>query len=189
MGIKSSEESYTFETNGKAAAAFLVGALIGAGIAHIFTKRYYAKKADEAVADVVERFSKITDDAAAELNTATAVLVNATDDLRAGRVDEMSPTEEDPHVISVSEYTDNDEYDKETLIFYDGNQVLSDPYDHELDISALFGIHWPFLATHVGEDEEDILYVRNPKLKTDYEICWEHKSAPEYVTKEGDEDD
>lgn len=189
MGTEASNASYTFETNGKAAAAFLVGALVGAGIAHVFTKRYYAKKADEAVADVVERFSKMADDTAAELNTATAVLVNATEDLRAGRGDKISPTEEDPYVIGVSEYTDDDEYDKETLIFYAGNQVLSDQYDHELDISDLFGIHWPFLATHVGEDEEDILYVRNPKLKIDYEICWEHKSAPEYVTKEGDEDD
>lgn len=189
MGTETSNASYTFETNGKAAATFLVGALVGAGIAHIFTKRYYAKKADEAVADVVERFLKTTDDTVTELNTTTAVLVNATEDLRVGCGDEASPTKEDPYVISVSEYTDDDDYDKETLIFYDGNQVLSDQYDHELDISALFGIHWPFLVTHVGEDEEDILYVRNPKLKTDYEICWEHKSAPEYVTKEGDEDD
>ena len=189
MGTETSNASYTFETNGKAAATFLVGALIGAGIAHIFTKRYYAKKADEAVADVVERFSKTTDNMVAELDTATAILADATEDLRVGLAKETQTTENDPYVISVSEYTDDDDYDKETLIFYDGNQVLSDQYDHELDISALFGIHWPFLATHVGEDEEDILYVRNPKLKTDYEICWEHKSAPEYVMKEGDEDD
>lgn len=188
MGTKSSEEGYSFSATGKVSLSLLIGAGIGSAITYYFTKRYYSKKADEAINSVMSRFSieknKEKKDISMDCSTVVGVAIG-----KEPTPSETPTNDDSPYAISVDEYLENDDYDKETLIYYDQDEVLTDQYDHMLFLEAIFGTSWPFLVPHIGEDDEDVLYCRNPKLKTDYEIVIEHKISPEYAIPEGDEDD
>ena len=71
-----------------------------------------------------------------------------------------------PYVISPDEYGEND-YDCESLTYY-ADGVLTDDWDHPIeDVEGLVGVE---SLTHFGEYEEDSVYVRNDRYKTDYEI-------------------
>lgn len=195
MGNESSEKISKTTSAGKVSLSFLAGGAIGSLITYFFTKRYYAKKADEAINSVTERFTepkrtvieevKVTPD----VDKVTKMVEEVAQDIFKEKGPSEAPTDGEPYVISVDEFVEDDEYDKETLIYYEKDEVLSDQYDHMLFLEDIFGTAWPFLLPHFGDDDEDVLYCRNPKVKTDYEVVMEHKYSPETCMPEGDEDD
>ena len=197
MGNESIETSNETSATGKIFLSFLIGGTIGSLITYHFTKRYYSKKADEAINSVTERFTEPKRTIIAEVKVTpdkekiTDVVKEAVDDFLVPKEKGPSeaPTDIGVYAISVDEFVDDDEYDKETLIYYEKDQVLSDQYDHQLFVQDIFGYNWPVLCSHFGDDDEDVLYCRNPKIKTDYEVVMEHKASPETCIPEGDEDD
>ena len=196
MGNKSSEQINTTSSAGKVSAAFLIGGTVGSLITYYFTKRYYAKKADEAINSVTERFTEPKRTVIAEVKVnqddtdkVTKFIEEVSKDIFKEKGPSESPTDGEPYVITVDEYVEDDEYDKETLIYYEKDGVLSDQYDNRLFLEDIFGTAWPFLLPHFGDDDEDILYCRNQKVKTDYEIVMKHRVAPETCLPEGGEDD
>ena len=188
MEFETSTASDTIQTTWKVSLSFLIGAGIGAALAHYLTKRYYSKKADEGVKEVLERFDPVH-----HLEETPNEKKNET--VKAEPIKEPSPSEwpvgdETPYAITLAEYTDNEEYDKEDgLVYYEGDDTLTDKYDHIIETRTVFGDAFDELSEHFGDDEKDILYLRNPRLKVDYEICLEHTETPEYILREGDLDD
>lgn len=75
-----------------------------------------------------------------------------------------------PYVISYEEYGDMDEYETACLTYYEDGVVTDDWGDVIEDIPNTVGTEF---SSHYGEDNDDpdIVYVRNDRLKTDYEIC------------------
>ena len=72
-----------------------------------------------------------------------------------------------PYVIPPEEFGERDNYDTETLFYYE-DKVLADDSDNEIvDVEKLVGRD---SLTHFGEYEDDSVFVRNESLKTDYEI-------------------
>ena len=68
------------------------------------------------------------------------------------------------------------DYEKETLIYYAGNDYLvNEDEDEAYEISIYIGRE---PLEHFGDEEEDTVYVRNERLKTDYEI---HRYDTEYI--------
>lgn len=79
-----------------------------------------------------------------------------------------------PYVISPDEYGDMYDYNTAHLTFYAEDEVLSDENDEMIDdIDSIIGLD---SLDHFGDYEDDVLFVRNDKLKTDYEIFYDKGS-------------
>ena len=87
-----------------------------------------------------------------------------------GLLDEMgyNADEPEPYVISPEEFGDNvDDYELVSLNYYEDG-VLADDWDEPIeDIDKVVGKD---SLTHFGEYEDDSVYVRNDRLKCEYEI-------------------
>lgn len=80
---------------------------------------------------------------------------------------------EKPYVISPEEFGDFDEYTKLSLTYY-SDGVLADENDEIVDdIDETVGADF---ADHFGEYEDDSVFVRNDRLKCDYEILRDNRS-------------
>lgn len=81
----------------------------------------------------------------------------------------ISDDPRDPYEITEEEYDDNsNEFEKESLYYYRGNYTLVDDSDNVVDTEdadILLGSDWVNLMNNNG-----IIYIRNEKVKTDYEI-------------------
>ena len=80
---------------------------------------------------------------------------------------------EKPYIISPEEFGDFDEYTKLSLTYY-SDGVLADENDEIVDdIDETVGADF---ADHFGEYEDDSVFVRNDRLKCDYEILRDNRS-------------
>jgi len=95
--------------------------------------------------------------------------------------DEIDPpliirTPDKPYVIPIGDFMsdveeDYEDYDKLTITYYSGDQVLTDDADKVIpEIDKTIGL---LNLKKFGKDSDnaDIVYVRNEKLKTDFEIA------------------
>lgn len=79
-----------------------------------------------------------------------------------------------PYTISPDEYGDMYDYNTMHLTYYAEDEVLSDENDEMIDdIDGIIGLD---SLDHFGEYEDDVLFVRNDKRKTDYEIFYDKGS-------------
>ena len=86
-----------------------------------------------------------------------------------------------PYVISPDEFGNMDDHTCVSLSYY-ADGVLADDWDTVV-IDQIEEVG-PDIASHFGEYEEDTVYVRNEKLKVDYEICRDLRTFAEVM---GDE--
>ena len=93
-------------------------------------------------------------------------------------------TNDKPYVVSPDEFGDADDYDIITLNYYADGVVADDWNDPIEDIGATIGEDF---ASHYGEYEEDVVYVRNDRLKVEYEILRSNLRYEDMVKDDGDE--
>ena len=80
-----------------------------------------------------------------------------------------------PYVISPDEFgeMEDEDYDKVSFTYY-ADGVLADEYDEIVEnIDEIIGEE---SLTHFGEYEDDSVFVRNDKLKCDYEILLDQRN-------------
>lgn len=179
-------------------AAFIFGAAIGSGATWYLLRDKYEKLAQEEIDSVKEVFSKRTSDISEkdepqnkiedipeeptdkELDSYkqfvnkveyTDYSTNKTTKDKQEKVDEPD-YEEAPYVIVPEEFGELDEYDQISLTYY-SDQVLTDE-NNELveDVDRVVGFE---SLNHFGEYEDDSVFVRNDRLKCDYEILVDHR--------------
>lgn len=94
-------------------------------------------------------------------------------DIKTEKVDDVSI-----YVITPDEFDTLDDFTSETLYYSSDNYVIDSDYqvmsDH--DIARMIG-HDPY--GHFGEYDDDTVYVRNERLKCDYEILLSMKTCNE----------
>lgn len=93
-------------------------------------------------------------------------------------------TNDKPYVVSPDEFGDADDYDIITLNYYADGVVADDWNDPIEDIGATIGEDF---ASHYGEYEEDVVYVRNDRLKVEYEILRSNLRYEDMAKDDGDE--
>ena len=93
-------------------------------------------------------------------------------------------TNDKPYVVSPGEFGDADDYDIITLNYYADGVVADDWNDPIEDIGATIGEDF---ASHYGEYEEDVVYVRNDRLKVEYEILRSNQRYEDMAKDDGDE--
>lgn len=79
----------------------------------------------------------------------------------------------EPYVISPEEFGEVENYDKVSFTYY-ADGVLADEYDEVVEnVDEIVGEE---SLTHFGEYEDDSVFVRNDKLKCDYEILLDQRN-------------
>lgn len=89
-----------------------------------------------------------------------------------------------PYVVSPDEFGNGDDYDIITLNYYADGVVADDWNDPIEDLGATIGEDF---ASHYGEYEEDVVYVRNDRLKVEYEILRSNLRYEDTVKDDGDD--
>lgn len=180
---------------------FVLGAAVGSAVTWQYTKKYYEQRAQEEIDSVKEAFSKkpavtvvnnfAKGDSDSEKETAKVVDTfeekpdishYATILKQEGYVtNDTSPTAESkPYVISPDEFGEFDEYGQISLTYY-ADHVLADENDEQIkDVDHVIGEE---SLTHFGEYEDDSVFVRNDRLKCDYEILMDSRTYSEVLKK------
>lgn len=92
--------------------------------------------------------------------------------------EEQTAMSDKPYVISPEEFGEDEEYEKISLTYY-ADQVLADENDELVeDVEGAVGFE---SLTHFGEYEDDSVFVRNDRLKCDYEILLDQRTYSDVV--------
>lgn len=145
-------------------------------------KDYYSKrkevsesepKTEEVVdkADTAEKYSDILTDEG---------YTNYSDTEK--EVDHMATKNIEPRIIPPEEFDTLDDYEAISLTYY-ADGVLTDDYDEVVENPD--DVVGPNFADHFGEYEDDSVFVRNDRLKADYEILYDTRKYSELDNDEG----
>lgn len=173
---------------------FVFGAAVGSAVTWQYTKKFYEQRAQEEIDSVKETYGKKVVPAQVEADTdekEAATVVDGVDDkpdiLHYAEIlkhekyttgDESPTAENKPYVISPDEFGEFEEYDRISLTYY-ADQVLADENDDKIkDVDEVIGVE---SLTHFGEYEDDSVFVRNDRLKCDYEILMDSRTYSEVL--------
>lgn len=96
--------------------------------------------------------------------------------------DTVSIMEDRPYVIKPEDFDEFDEYEAISLTYY-ADGVLTDEYDEIVeDVDNIVGLD---ALNHFGEYEEDSVFVRNDRLRCDYEILKDYRNYADVYHAEG----
>lgn len=176
---------------------FIAGIIVGSFGAWYYTKKKYEKIAQDEINSVKEVFSKQTQDAqtisAGDMGMAhkekeKSDILEYTERLKAADYIDYSASgekaekgifkESKPYVISPDEFGEADGYETISLTYY-SDGVLADQSDELVeDVDGTVGIE---SLNRFGEYEDDSVFVRNERLKEDFEILLDQRNYAEIV--------
>ena len=90
------------------------------------------------------------------------------------------PPRQVPRVISPDEYGEKDGYDEISLTYY-ADGTLADDADRAMDETEINQSVGMESLDHFGEYEDDSVFVRNDRLKVDYEILLDQRTYAEVL--------
>lgn len=177
--------------NGSCITAFIIGAAAGSLVTWQYVKKKYERIAQEEIDSVRMVFKDRKEDRGKHRLTypvdhdeETMAGKDILDYLEkveetgyAGHPDKEKGVGEDmdkierPYVIRPEEFGEYDDYEKISLTYY-ADGVLADDGDEIIeDVEDIVGIE---SLSHFGEYEDDSVFVRNDRLRCDYEILLDH---------------
>lgn len=148
--------------NMKSLFVFLAGFVVGSGVTY-----YVLTRKDEYEEIVSEEEEKDNDESSSKSETKTysdIIADNGYTDISKKEVCEMA--ERKPYIIPPEEF-DMEDYDTCSLTYYSDGILADENNDIIEDVEDTVGEE---SLTHFGEYEDDSVFVRNDKLKIDYEI-------------------
>lgn len=176
--------------------SFVLGAAVGSVVTWQYVKNKYEQIAQEEIDSVKEVFLKRDPDVTVEVKEADVrnrkeekpgVVEYAARLQKEGYTnyagmnaveEEEAETVEKPYVISPEEFGEFDDYEKISLTYY-ADQALADENDELVDdVEDIIGFE---SLTHFGEYEDDSVFVRNDRLKCDYEILMDSRLYSDVV--------
>lgn len=158
-------------SNTKVIFSFILGAAAGAVVAWKVLERKFEEKLLEEVTAEKEAYEQ-------RLGALNSAYSNKPSDreIAADLARELNYTGEEesnvngPRVIHPDEYAQIEEYDIQSLIYYVGDGVLTDDYNHPIEnIEDTVGLGF---EEHFDEyeEEKDSVFIQNDNYKTYYEI-------------------
>lgn len=155
---------------------FVAGAVLGSAITWGVLKERYKHIAEEEIESVKEVFEKKTKKEPEEYSPTVEDLQELKNKLETNAYVNYSKKEEtkeekeddgmEPYVIAPEEYDENG-YKTMSLTFWSDGVVTDEANFPIDDIEETIGED---SLTHFGEYEDDSVFVRNDRLRTDYEI-------------------
>ena len=180
-----------------AAAIFILGATTGVALSSV----YYKKKYEDMMAEEIEsinEFGRIHRERIEKVEAENASLktkvrgwqeervVNMRDyTSKAREYGEPSPPEdpaEVPYPINFEDFNGNESYEKACLTYYEPDDQLVDE-DEELipDIETYVCLDFARYFDDPDSDDPNTIYIRNEKLRMDFEITRMHVSYAEMM--------
>ena len=159
-------------------AAFAAGAVLG--IIAAWTYSRYHESEEETNEDGFDDSDVDADDISeesAEEGKAEAQQI-AIDE---GYTTEETVSKDEPYVIPADEFGFFEDFEKITLTFY-SDDILADDQDRIIEDKETI-IGRDALCRLTNTDDETV-YVRNEKLKVDYEICYDYKRFAEVMEEQ-----
>ncbi len=168
--------------------AFIFGTAIGSVASWYITKTKYEKIAQEEIDSVKEVFSKRTKTEEAE----TDISEERSEEIEPfikndivevnDMVNDLGYTEvkkvEAPYVISPDEFGEFEDYETISLTYY-ADKILADENDELVeDVEEIVGFE---SLGHFGEYEDDSVFVRNDRMKADYEILLDQRNYSDVI--------
>lgn len=184
----------------KSFAMFLLGTAVGSAVTWKCLKDTYEQLAQEEIDAVKEVYTRKEKNETIKVNTKPNMKNNSEmmeyaaklnkeeyrDYSHGSAVEEPKGDEKEfpkkidnPYVISPGEFGElGDEYTRISLSYY-ADGILADENDEIVeDADEIVGEDF---ADHFGEYEPDSVFVRNDRLKCDYEILLDQRNYPEVV--------
>lgn len=191
-------------------AAFALGATIGSAGTWYYTKKKYEQIAQEEIDSVKQVFTykkevepekdipkdpqEVADEAKEKPSVAEYAkklsregytnYSNVADRLEEKVVEKQEPVKEVssfkdiPYVIPPEQFGEFDDYTKISLSFF-SDHILADEDDEMVeDVEDVVGFE---SLNHFGEYEDDSVYVRNDRLKADYEILLDQRKYSDVI--------
>lgn len=174
--------------------SFAIGTAVGCIVSYKYAEEKYKKIADEEIESVKAIFSKPTnsdeqqDDSKNDRDDGDDVEMKAYEAMidrfdynaiTSSQDSNAKKKEEDvvrPYVIKPEEFGELDDYTCICLTFYK-DHILADDCDYPIEnVEEVVGTE---SLNHFGEYEDETVYVRNDKLKCDYEICLDTRTSSE----------
>lgn len=172
---------------------FVLGAATGSAVTRQFAKKKYERIAEEEINSVKEVFSKREQDMAdveitvepkpsveaslkkfeekPDISTYAGILKN-----EAYVPEGTEMAENKPYVISPEEFGEFEDYDTISLTYYADQVLVDDGGDKIEDVDDVVGME---SLTRFGEYEDDSVFVRNDRLRCDYEILMDERTYSE----------
>ena len=157
-------------------AAFAAGAVLGVIVAwrysvHASEEETYDEEFDDTNADADD----ISEESVEEEKSEVQRIV-----IDEGYTAEEAETK-DPYVISSDEFGFFDDYEEITLTYY-ADDILADDQDRIIeDKESIIGRD---ALSRLTNTDDETVYVRNEKLKVDYEICYDYKQFAEVMDEQ-----
>lgn len=173
--------------------SFIVGAGIGAACSWYLLKTKYEEMVQEEIDSVKEVFSKRADnlkgnndsfEKSAKNKDKPELMEYASKIKNEGYIDysknrkTVEKEVKNPYIISPDDFGAEEDYDTNSLTYYADEILVYDNDDIVEDIEDLIGAD---SLTHFGEYEEDAVFVRNERLKCDYEILVDKRNYSDVV--------
>ena len=180
--------------NADKAFIFIAGAAVGASVAWLCLRKYYADVAQEEIDSVKETYSRVNKSSKEEppqsdtndeanlkkelldiINTHYAQIDNSNNDYTSYSSGVTLDKEEfdpdissEPYVIPPDECGEEPEYSITELTYFALDDILVDSFGEVVENpDTLVGRNF---KDHFGECEDDSVFVRNEQLKCDFEI-------------------
>lgn len=167
---------------------FGIGAAIGSLVTWQCVKKRYERIAQEEIDSVKEVFSRkeaAVSEPGEEVDPSIEVvegpdISDYEDKVDAlgytGKEKEAEETMDKPYIIKPEEFGEFSDYERISLTYY-ADGMLADEDDELIeDVESIVGFD---SLSHFGEYEEDSVFVRNDRLKCDYEILLDHRKYTE----------
>ena len=198
------------KTNLKVGLAFVLGAATGALVANKYLKTKYEKIADEEIAsvkavywtktnpeaaayakkdveyteEVYKQHQQVAKSAAEQAKEKPDIVKYAEKLHKEGYTNYSTTAKPDtpdlgePYVIPPEDFGEFDDYEKISLIYW-ADQVLTDDNNEVVeDLEGSVGID---SLTAFGEYEDDSVFVRNSRLRCDYEILLDQRNFEDVI--------
>ncbi len=176
---------------------FVLGVAVGSVVTWRYVEKKYEQIAQDEIDSVKEVFSKreaeFTEDTEVQIKADNAkekpsVMEYAACLRKRGYINYSDPEEvkkepmslDKPYVITPEEFGDLDDYETISLTYY-ADQILTDDNDVIVDdIEDVVGFD---SLNSFGEYEDDSVFVRNDKLKCDYEILLDQRKYSDVIKR------
>ncbi len=186
--------------------------VVGAAVGSIVTWRYVEKKYEQIAQDEIDSVKEVFSKREAEFTENTEARIKANNakeklsvieyaarlreqgytnysdlaDEKPEEVKEDPMTVDKPYVIAPEEFGDLDDYETISLTYY-ADQILADDNDVIVDdVEDIVGFD---SLNSFGEYEYDSVFVRNDRLKCDYEILLDQRKYSSVIRRKPHEVD
>lgn len=164
---------------------FASGAAIGSVITWKIVKEKYEQISREEIDSVIKKFSKKDEDdkqKEADINEYERTL----NENKYVSDSEIVEDVEKPYIITPDEFGEFEEYETESLVYFSDGYLTDDAFELIDDVDNIVGKD---SLNHFREYEDDSVFVRNDRLKTDYEILADLRNYADILNNTHPEDE